>query len=212
MLDIFMQHKKAAPFVAAFLFLVIGCAPKRSGILDYDALRHAPGSHFTGVYVAERAPICDITVLVVPPVRLAGAPKHADTWRAYAERVHRQVTRFLIRSKLFRIVTTDEAFLRYPVKDGIAARLDLYLTELDKGNGLLRYIAGAGAGATRLTIEGKLTSANGQTLAEFLDTRVNNGHPNSGLNPGALYADRCLDESIEQFALELTAFFDDYHE
>ncbi|MBN1901147.1 DUF4410 domain-containing protein [Candidatus Sumerlaeota bacterium] len=83
--------------------------------------------------------------------------------------------------------------------------LDLSITHLKKGNGLLRYMIGFGLGQTDLQLEGRLYDHRTAEEAMAFAIRLRHmGNSYQGLNPRALSSPYCLRMSGQEAAISLS--------
>ncbi len=79
--------------------------------------------------------------------------------------------------------------------------LETAVTDIKKGNGLLRYIIGYGAGTTVLQLEGRLMDGGKEshaTIADFAIREEHGGYPQGFFNPTVMSASYCLRYAAEQ--------------
>lgn len=83
--------------------------------------------------------------------------------------------------------------------------LELAITHMKKGNGLLRYLIGFGLGQTDLQVEGRLFDH--KTLDEIFAFTIRSRHAGNsyqGLNPRALSGKYCLRMSAQEMAITIS--------
>lgn len=98
----------------------------------------------------------------------------------------------------------------YDDKENRIMILDLTVTHLKKGNGLLRYFIGFGLGQSDLQIEGRLYDhqTSHETIAFAFRSR-HAGNSYQGLNPRALSAKYCLQMSEQEAAISTSKLIRD---
>jgi len=84
------------------------------------------------------------------------------------------------------------------------ADLEIAVTELDPGSGFARWFFGAGAGATKVQVEGRLTQPPNDLVMAFAYRRAHSGNPTLGINVAALSDDYTLKELRKQFTKDIT--------
>ena len=93
----------------------------------------------------------------------------------------------------------------YDTKEKRAAKLNIAVTRISKGNGLLRYFVGYTLGSTDLQVEGNLVSLeNGEEILAFAARRRHAGNAYNGMNPRALSGKYCLEMSMEKLSIRIT--------
>ncbi len=165
--------------------------------------------------LAEEAGGQPLLFIVPPPAWKAGE----DPWPEEPERLEDLL--FTIRERLYRYILREyphPARVRYAWQASDASlrgyrvlTVESAVTDYKEGNGLLRYLAGWGAGQSRLQLEGRIyegpPGAQEGLLAEYVVRRGHGGYAQNGLNPAVLRADYTLRYAAEQAIALLTAEF-----
>lgn len=86
--------------------------------------------------------------------------------------------------------------------------LELAITHMKKGNGLLRYMIGFGLGQTDLQVEGRVFDYKSQDeIFAFAVRSRHSGNAYQGLNPRALSSKYCLRMSAQETAISVSKLF-----
>ncbi|MBM4080808.1 MAG: hypothetical protein FJ278_13975 [Planctomycetes bacterium] len=177
----------ASGILALALIALLGCSSVApTGYLtDYTAMKPVKGINLDLIKAIDGAPLDAYPVVVINdvtiPDKITEAFERAEKYGPYLQR---RVEKELVALRKFKIVTVDKRFLDFGKYDLRPARLDLAITDMAYGSGLLRYLIGWDSlGATIVQVEGKLVDPQtGQTLLEFADRRRNSGEPGLGFN------------------------------
>lgn len=174
-------------FLIPVLLTLTGCSSVRpSGYLtDYAAMERVKGVDLDLVRSIDHARLDAYPVLVMGDVALSDkVSKEIEFSDKYGKFLQRRIEKELIASRKFKIVTADKRFLEFGKYDLRPARLDLAITDIEYGSGILRYLIGWDSlGATIVQVEGRLADPQtGQILLEFADCRRNSGEPGLGFN------------------------------
>jgi Domain of unknown function (DUF4410) len=87
------------------------------------------------------------------------------------------------------------------------------ITDITKGNGMLRYMVGYGAGRVGLQVEGKIydgTSEEGTKIGQFAIRRSHGGFAQNGFNLDVFRDDYCLRYAAEEMVTDLTEDLSEY--
>jgi hypothetical protein len=104
------------------------------------------------------------------------------------------------------IVTIERDLTPYPESLEPAYRVEVAVTDVRPGNGLLRYVIGYYAGATLMQAEFRLREAHSNRLvAAFATRRLHPGNANMGWGLSALSSKRSLESLGGEVAADLVA-------
>ena len=100
--------------------------------------------------------------------------------RRFAEKLEHELASEIREKTSYNLVRPGETV------SGDTVALDVTVTELDPGNGFARWFIGAGAGASKVQVEGQLKNPEDELLLAFADRRYHSGNPTLGLNVSSL--------------------------
>ncbi len=193
--------------LAALLCQGCGYYLARTGALpDYGRLRDVESrgapEGCARAYAALGWLFLDYDVLYVKPVKPWGdAAQASPRMSHYCAFLRERTLNGLYKLHKFRIISTTPEFLdrrRYKLN---AVVLEMFITRLDEGSALLRYVIGADLGAADAQIEGRLYDAQtGDSLMEFAFRRRHADNPLFGLNVTVLNSRKQVEEVLIQHA------------
>ena len=197
-------------FVLAAAFGLCGCGihVKRTGTLPcYARLSDHP--HIARAYCPEGRLLSDYKTLylkgVQPAGRVAPSDEHVEHYQQF---LMRRIRAGLRRLRKFDVITTDPDCLNPDRGDARIAQLQVFITYLDEGRGLARYVLGFEAGSVDVQIEGSLTDARtGDVLIEFADRQRYAGNPYQGLNPTVVMAVPLVEKVLVRQAYAIVKLF-----
>ena len=103
------------------------------------------------------------------------------------------------------IIITGNETTQYEKTGRGVYTLRTYISDVRRGNGLIRYLIGLGQGAVRCQIEGRGVSYQDETEnCEFITVSVCAGKPYGFFNPRVISSKYCLRIAVDQAAQRIT--------
>ena len=143
----------------------------------------------------------DYKSVYIPEVRLEGQAKGSSLGQTLAHDLRERILREL--GKKYP-VTADEAA---STGEGKRATLQLALSEIESGDGFVRWFIGTGIASTVLQVEGRVTeTGSDEPVLEFVRHRSFDGYPFMGLNVTVFSAKATHRTSMKEIARDIAAF------
>ena len=169
---------------------------------------HYEPSHNTAIRLTRDTSLLNRPdVLYVHPVKWSTDRHLSNKLRMEFERFLREYFyQGLLKDNDENMIITKRSYLESFQKQGLRiVDMELVITRMKPGSGLLRYLVGFGLGKTDLQIEGRLKEHDEQKeIMAFIMRYRHLGNSYNGLNPRALSGSYCLKMSIEKIALSIT--------
>jgi len=186
-----------------------GVLPNYARLHDNTDMSDVPGHARS--YSASDFLLSDYDVLYVSKVQHGGRVKTPpEDFEHYGEFLVDRMLNGLRKLNKFDILTTDAQFLdskRYG--DLRVVTLEMFITHLSEGSGMLRYFVGFDAGRVDVQIEGRVVDAQtGRVLMEFADRRRFAGVTSSGFNWSVLSAKPVVEEILVRQAYAIRKLFE----
>ncbi len=206
----FQRQSGCFLFGCTLLFFLCGCvAPVLPpGFIDNNPrFNYVDGKQLKVRITGDVNLLCPPDVVYIPPVKWRNIPGIApELQEELASFLRDYVYQGLLAENYYNMIMTKDARLdAYKLLNYRIVFLEVAVTRIRKGSGLLRYFIGFGLGRSDLQIEGCLRdSKTKRDIMAFVMRYRHLGNAYQGFNPRALSGRYCLRMSIEAVALKIT--------
>lgn len=140
-------------------------------------------------------------------VRLRKAEDEEDVLFTLRERIYRYLLREYPHPVRVRYAYAPEETITQGYR---VVTIESAITDVNKGNGWLRYLVGYGAGVAVFQLEGKIYEGTGddrKVIAEYATREDHMGYPNGFLNPSVMKVGYCMKYGVEEAVGNLSKEF-----